>query len=535
MTDALVVGSGASGVMAATALVEAGRTVILIDYGAEDRLYAPLIPDLPFSEIRRTDPNQHRYFLGDRFEGIPFGAVRVGAQLTPPRLHISSDAPSLMRVDAPDFSATESLALGGLAAGWGAGAFPFTEEELRGWPISLADLAPHYEAVAERIGISGTRDDLLPFYGELAGMLPPLDLDTNAEVVLGEYERRRDRLNAEGFFMGRTMLAICSKPHHGRGPHPYHDMDFWADDAARSVYRPRWTLEELQKSPHFSYLNRRLVLSFAESDLGVELTARNAETNELEIHRARSLVLAAGAMSTARIVLRSLGKFDARVPILSNAYTYAPLVNWRMAGREAKDRRHSLSQLAAVYRPPGGAAIVNAQLYSYRSLLTFKLMKESPLPFRESLQLMRMLMPLFGILGIHHEDRPSPTKFLRLARESGHGDDRLEIRYEPSADEIATQVRNEKAMLKFFRKLGCWPLKLIRPGHGSSIHYGGSFPMAASGKPLTTSREGLLSGTSHVYLADGSVLPHLPAKGLTFTLTANANRIGAALAKRLGS
>jgi hypothetical protein len=36
-----------------------------------------------------------------------------------------------------------------------------------------------------------------------------------------------------------------------------------------------------------------------------------------------------------------------------------------------------------------------------------------------------------------------------------------------------------------------------------------------------------------VYLADGSLLRRLPAKGLTLTLMANADRIGSALAGRL--
>ena len=37
-----------------------------------------------------------------------------------------------------------------------------------------------------------------------------------------------------------------------------------------------------------------------------------------------------------------------------------------------------------------------------------------------------------------------------------------------------------------------------------------------------------------VYLADGSVFPWLPAKGLTFTLMACADRVGSRLASRLG-
>lgn len=534
MIDALVVGSGPSGVMAAAALIDAGASVTLIDYGAEDRHYAPLIPDRAFTDLRRSDPNQHRYYLGDHYEGIPFGAVRVGAQLTPPRLHIARDALREMPADAADFAATESLAVGGLAAGWGAGAFPFSRGEIEGWPIAYDELEPHYWAVADRIGVAGARDDLTPFYGDSPALLPPLEIDTNAETVLAAYEKKRATLNAQGFYLGNARLAICSVAHRNRGPHPYHDMDFWTDDAARSVYRPKWTLDELMRSDRFNYVPHRFAISFTENPGGVELRTRHAETKAVETHSARALVIAAGAMSTARIVLRSLAAFDRDVPILSNAYTYAPLVNWRMAGRDARDARHSLSQLAAIYRPPDPAeGIVHAQLYSYRSLLAFKLLKESPLPFRQGIVVMRLLMPLFGILGIHHEDRPTPGKRLRLLKNDGEG--RLLIDYKPSPDEIARQQRNEKTLLGFFRKLGCRPVKLIRPGHGSSIHYGGTFPMSASERELTTDRSGRLAGTQSVYLVDGSVFPYLPAKGLTFTMMANAHRIGVELAKRLAA
>src|SRR5439155_20782229 len=138
---------------------------------------APLIPDRPFAEIRRSDADQHRYFLGDRFEGVPFGAVKVGAQLTPPRMHVLADAAERIPVDAHGFAVSMSLARGGLGAAWSAGVFPFTDEELGAMTLSVADLGPHYDAVAERIGVCGERDDLETFFPSSPGMLPPLEVD----------------------------------------------------------------------------------------------------------------------------------------------------------------------------------------------------------------------------------------------------------------------------------------------------------------------------------------------------------------------
>jgi len=534
VTDVLVVGSGAGGVHAAWPLVERGLEVAMLDYGNEDREYASLVPSEPWLALRTTDESQHRYLLGDRFEGITLGGIRVGAQLTPPRLFIPADTERLTPVDSATFSATESLAKGGLAAGWGAGVFPFDDADLAGAPISAADLAPHYEAVAERIGVAGDDDDdLRPFLGECRAMMPAMAIDSGAERVMARYAAQRERLNAAGLFVGRTRLAACTREHRGRGPHRYFDMDFWADDR-RAVYRPRWTLDELAAKDGFELRDRRLVSAFREDESGVVVTTTHADTGEREEHRARALVLAAGALGTVRIVLRSLDRYGTPVPILCNPYTYAPVLNVGMLGREARDERHSLAQLTAIYRPEAAdGRIVQAQYYSYRSLLLFKLMKEAPIGHREARAILRRLQPVLGILGIHHEDRPSSRKTCVLHRGPEGGPDRLAIDYRLDDAEALRHDREERRLFALFRRLGCFALKRIRPGHGSAIHYAGTIPFGPEGKGLTCDRDCRVRGTRRVHLADGAVFPYLPAKGLTFTIMANADRVGTLLANEL--
>jgi len=143
-------------------------------------------------------------------------------------------------------------------------------------------------------------------------------------------------------------------------------------------------------------------------------------------------------------------------------------------------------------------------------------------------------MPNFAILGIHHEDRPTAGKTCVLRRGADGAPDRLEITYRPTAEEQAVQRADERMLLRFFRSLGCIALKTIRPGHGSSIHYAGTFPITPHDAPLTCDRDGRLRGTRAVYLADGSVFPWLPPKGLTFNIMANADRVGLQLARTLG-
>jgi choline dehydrogenase-like flavoprotein len=531
MSDVLVVGSGPGAVNAAAALVARGRSVTMLDVGRRDERYAPLVPHAPFTTIRHTDPAQHRYFLGDRFEGVPLGPVRVGAQLTPPRSYILEGVDDLVPIDAPDFAASMSLARGGLGAGWSAGVFPFGDDELAPMGLRVADLQPHYDAVVERIGVAGDDGDLAPFFPASPGILPPLDVDTPAQVLLDRYARRRAALNADGFFLGRPRVAYATVPHRGRGPYGYDDMDYWAD-FDRAIYRAQWTVDELAAAPGFTYLGRRFVEAFAETADGVVVRARDLDAGTTTDHRARALVVAAGTIGSAWLVLRSLERVDVAVPMLCNPYCYVPTLNLGMLTRAARDRRSSSGQLTAIAKLPGGR-LLQAQVFSYRSLLTFKLMKEVPLATAAARRLLQALIPKITILGIHHADRPAPGKTCTLRRDAG-GRDRLEIRYVPTPAEEAEQRADERTLLAFFRRLGCVPLRTVRPGHGASIHYAGTFPMTPDDRPLTCDRDGRLRGTRAVYLADGSVFPALPPKGLTFNIMAHADRVGARLAERLG-
>ncbi|MDK2973184.1 MAG: hypothetical protein PWP23_2939 [Candidatus Sumerlaeota bacterium] len=535
--EVIVVGSGASGVHAAQALLEAGRRVVLVDAGEKDAHYAPLIPAKDFLTLRRTDPGQHRYFLGDDFEGVPFGPVRVGAQLTPPRQFITRLADRLAPVLSGEFAAMTSLALGGLAAGWGAASLPFIDDDLQGFPLSRADLQPHYDRVAARIGVCGdAHDALAPFMGPVNGMLPPARLDSNAASILKRYRRRSEAFARAGLHVGRARLAFCTVRHAGRGPARYHDMDFWSDHE-RAVYRPRYTIEELQRRfpDQFVLMMGCLAGSFEEDERAgtVRLHCTEIATGERVVIDGQRLILAAGVFGTARLVAASLGWDGRRLPLLCNPYTYFPALNFNRIGAPAANRRHSLSQLQMIHDPDGTRRhLLSPQLYSYRSLLLFKLVKEAFLGVRDSIGVLRELSESFVILGVHHEDRPHPGKYV-VARKASGDSVALEVHWQPTASAERAQQRHEARIRRFLLQLGCLPVGAVRPGPGSSIHYAGTFPMCERGGAATCTPEGLLRATKSVFLADGSTFPHLPAKGLTFTLMANADRVGGAVARSL--
>jgi choline dehydrogenase-like flavoprotein len=100
----------------------------------------------------------------------------------------------------------------------------------------------------------------------------------------------------------------------------------------------------------------------------------------------------------------------------------------------------------------------------------------------------------------------------------------------------ASRVVVKKVLRELFRqsrRLGGMPLapllQLAEPGR--SFHCGGSLPMRAQPENFETDLLGRPRGWSRIHAVDASVLPSVPATTITFSVMANAHRIGWETAK----
>jgi hypothetical protein len=524
----IVIGSGASGAAASSYLVNKGIKVLMLDVGMDDTEYRDHIPDIPFSRIRRECEGQQNFFLGKNLEGVPKAGVKVGAQLTPPRQFISKKSDEYQPWNSKNFSLLQSLAKGGLAAGWGAASFTFDDLELKKAGIFEENFARYYnEAVAE-IGVSAdSKDDNFSF--ALKGISthqPALEIDSNAEKILSAYNRRRDVLNTKGLFLGKTPLAVLSQDLGERRANPYFDMDFWSD-SRKSVFRPRYLIDKLALNPLFTYKCGILALSFEERGGSVLVHSKDLKNNQQLSFYGSKLMLCAGPINSARIALKSLELVGYSTSLLSSPYTYIASANLAMLGRSARDRRHSLSQLCGIFRPQDDPNdFLNLQFYSYRSLLLFKLVKEMPLPVWAGLAVSRILMNSLTVIGVFHSDSPSSKKYLRLTPSLTDGPLTLDVHYEREPSQSDCIRAREREVKKILVQLGCIPFMSFNPGEGSGIHYGGTIPCGNDPfRKFGTDMQGRLLGTKEVFVGDNATWNYLPAKGPTLTLMANAKRI----------
>jgi GMC oxidoreductase len=529
--DFAVVGSGATGAMAAQTLVESGANVLMLDGGQRDEKYAKLIPSKGFVEIRRTETAQHRYFLGDEFESAGFGSTATGAQLTPPRRFIVANVERFLPLQSKTFAPMESLALGGLGSGWGLGCNVFSDAELQLASLSAPAMRDAYRTVAARVGISAADDDARPYTSAfLEGTLPAVPLDPTAEAIYARYTRRRRPLRAQGFSLGRPALALLSQPRGDRSATSLRDMDFYSD-AQRAAWRPWMAVEALLKAPNFLYAGNLLITRFEEADGIVDVFALNLETLEECRFRCRRLVLAAGSLGTARIVLRSLPRGDVRLPLLCNPYTYVPSIVPQRVGRSMPDENSGFAQLQMFYDPDGAHSdVALASIYSYRSLMLFRLLGEAPANVRDARSLMSYLTSGLLIAGIHHPQGYSAGKTIwREPSASSPTGDVLRADFTMTQDERTKCDSRERAYMRALRSIGAWAVRRVRPPHGSSIHYAGTLPFSEREKAYALSPEGRLHGSRNVFVADGSGFTFLPAKGLTLSLMAQAHLVATRL------
>src|SRR5262249_50187276 len=144
--------------------------------------------------------------------------------------------------------------------------------------------------------------------------------------------------------------------------------------------------------------------------------------------------------------MRSLGL--RRLPLLSNGHAIAACLHLRMLGRTLKRQRTSLGQLEMFHDPRGerfGTRMTS--LYTYRSLLLFRLAKDAPLALADALPLLRAVESALVLATINHPDTPAQDKFCELvpAVDSVTGDI-LRVHYS-NHDERHTSLASERVIL----------------------------------------------------------------------------------------
>ena len=522
VSEYIVVGSGCCGAIAAKTLVDKGINVTLLDTGVVQE--EQLTTSQSFIDIRKNDNHQIDFLLGKNFESIGSLQKKNPVHLTPNRQFTTAKVEDYLVWEDGDFNPIESLAKGGLGNAWGLGSYVYSDNELKQTGLPVAELRSAYQWLSSFIGISGGNDSSSDFAnGKLFSPQQAIPLDFNGQRLWNNLQKKQKLLNQKNFTVGRTPLAISTENALNGKKYPASDLDFY-ETGVTSAFRPINTLQQLQKTGLLHYQAHQLVMRFKELNGVIEVETIDISNNEPKKYFCKKLILAAGALGTARIVMRSTN--ITKLPLLCNPYTYIPSLQFPLLGHANMSYQTGLAQLSLYYDLDSTHThVAMGSLYSYRSLMGFRLMREFPLDFKSGQQFVKFLQPALNITGVFHPEFPGNNKYMELIKDNQNlSGDKLKSRYCLNEQEEAQIIKTEKAFKSALRLLGTIPLKVQRNKHGASIHYGGTLPFNNTQTPAHTNN-GRLINFQHVFIADGSGFQFLSGKGLTLTLMAYAHHV----------
>ena len=529
----LVVGSGATGVHFAQSLLERGDAVELVDVGYE-RPRSPL-PDATFSAMKDELDEPEPYFLGGRGEAVVYPSPNAKPYGFPPSKAYVFRRPGGVNIVERGFTPMLSFARGGLAEAWTGGAYELRDEELADFPFDGAALRPYYDVVARRIGVTAEDDDLRRFSPLSATYLEPLPLDAHSASLRSRYVARRERVNAMGFHLGRSRVAVLSHDLGGRRACGELGRCLWGCPRG-SLYTPSLTLADLLTHPRFTYrpglLVRRVLLDARQRAVGV--VAEPLGGGEAVEIRGERVVLAAGALATTQIYLQTfaaLGITNLALPgLMDNRHVMVPFVNVSRLGASVELASYQFHMLAMGIDTGDWRADVHGQITSLKAAVVHPIVHSLPFDLQTSLRVFRRIRAALGVANVWLSDSRRAANVARMER-TPDGDLRMILEYGDDRSDLAATERAISTTRRALAELGCVAprgMAKILP-RGSSVHYAGTIPMTAADDEHSCRDNGAVRAFPGLFVADGAAFPWLPAKNLTFTLMANAARIAAVI------
>ncbi|WDF72904.1 GMC oxidoreductase [Novosphingobium sp. KACC 22771] len=318
MFDAIVIGSGMSGGMAAKELCELGlKTLVLergrkIEHGASYNDWMqpwdlPTGGGVPEEVLEKDYPIQRQCY-----------AVNTATQ----QYWVKDSQHPYETPENKPFSWIRGYHLGGRSIMWGRQTYRLSEMDLSSnardghgvdWPIRYADLAPWYDKVETFIGVSGENDGLAQLPD--GKFLPVMPMTDGEKLFKAAVEKN---FGGRKVIMGRCAHLTQPQPHHielGRNPCQYRSLcergcSFGAYHSSLSS-----SLPAAERTGNMTLVTDAIVHSIITDPktgkaTGVRVIDQN--TKKATTYEAKVVFLCASTIGSAQVLLQSANEANPR-------------------------------------------------------------------------------------------------------------------------------------------------------------------------------------------------------------------------------
>jgi choline dehydrogenase-like flavoprotein len=474
-----IIGSGPSGWAVYQELIQTGHEITLIDADLEEHDNSTT-----YGDSKNLKVNKKLHFGSDlAYRGFPSGPIQKKSNVNP----------------------LSSFTKGGLSLVWGATMLPYSNSDLKDWPIHISDLDPYFSKISKLIPISGMKDDLSREYGEF---ISRRNIFPSQRIirVLEKYKSRKSQKS----IMGIARLAVETGTSDQSGCYYCNKCITGCKDGFI------WTSLNTIGSENFIGMRVIKIREQKERVLVSGIDKLGSPMNDISFDK---IYIAAGALESFRILATS-GLVDTKTKLRDSATFFLPLLASRRLG-SANTNSFALSQIFLKLLSSSNNNPNQYQLYEYSEDLLNRAKAINPIIRIIPNFVLRLIMKRILVAIGYLDGEQSPSIKMQLL-DDGNVDLTLDESGVSFMQREKVIRRSIKELSSELLPLGLRPISMLKinsqPGEG--VHSGGWLRMGEKASLL-----GVPIGCSNIHVVDSSILPSIAAGPITFTVMANAMRI----------
>ena len=408
------------------------------------------------------------------------------------------------------FTSVEYFGAGGLTNRWGAGCAKLNAIDLGIDDVLMQHISNYYDEAERQVGIYYHGEDLLDDY-------------------LGKFRESYTKLNSPKVItfpicetqwakIGRTRQALLQIEKGDRSPcNNCGGCFIYCQN--RTIYNAQYLLTASNKEIYTSCK----VVGLSKINKGYSLRLVNDRGDLTEI-TAKFVILAAGTIGSTRLLSTLIAN-----PILSSFHHSMISRSIFFAIRREKKNNFPMGQFIVRIKIEESQSAYSSLTHG-SSIPTSDIVDLLPIKNNLIYSLVNYLKKYLVVAMIFYPSEYSNYKIQLGSGELQFLDTKLSPKFKSANQSVLSRLREIMKLNNLFTL----PFLSSLLPQGSDIHYGGTLPMGPK-EYINCTENCEIRGFPNLYVVDGSWMPRIPEKAHTFTIIANAIRIGDHVASRMNA